>query len=654
MNPKRTLLGLSIMLVSFAGFSQVSITEGPAEDPDPAAILDLKSTSKGFLTPRMTESQKNSIIDPAKGLLIYQTDGAEGFYYNFGTSDAPNWKKMVDNSGPQGYWTQNGSDIYYSTGKVGIGTNTPAATLDVNGPAWFKDSLSVDGSAGRLFLNGASSTEPAIRWAYEGSSKMRLRYRLSDASLGEPHLMINSDLHEDVWGITRYGRVRQDYKGTFQAYVLYSSAPRSALYIDNDNDLAQARCISVALSDLGASAASIAIAAWNNGDGSALYAENEKNDNFTYLGTENYGAHGENGTSNFWGTLGGETSGVFGHLGDGAAPQSLTPGDFAVKGHGVELSSQDGVGYEYNETIGGVLGYNPESTSYSFGVSGYLGASYDGRSGGVFGAFHDAALWGALAYAANNNQEYAGYFSGNNNVGNGNGDNTGSAFSSIGIGAWGDLFGAKIKGEVYGLYTEGENYGLYAHGDVYRTGADVHMQKDEEGNNQVMYTLVSTDMIVQTYGVGQLERGKANIAFDRSFAEVVSDTEPIVVTITPIGKSKGIYLEDVQKTGFSAAENDRGKSSVQFSWIAIGKRKGFEDIQLPREVVAADYDEKIKTGLTNDNDPSADGSGLYYQDGNLVNGQLKKSVKNTSNITDYSKKKKGQVSIESPEGTDGD
>ncbi len=47
--------------------------------------IDLLSTPKGFLAPRMTAAQKNSIASPAKGLLIYQTDGAQGFYYFDGT-----------------------------------------------------------------------------------------------------------------------------------------------------------------------------------------------------------------------------------------------------------------------------------------------------------------------------------------------------------------------------------------------------------------------------------------------------------------------------------------------------------------------------------------------------------------------------------------
>jgi len=45
-----------------------------------SAALEVSSTTKGFLPPRMTESQRNSISTPATGLMVYQTDGDEGLY----------------------------------------------------------------------------------------------------------------------------------------------------------------------------------------------------------------------------------------------------------------------------------------------------------------------------------------------------------------------------------------------------------------------------------------------------------------------------------------------------------------------------------------------------------------------------------------------
>lgn len=54
-----------------------------------SAVLDLKSTTKGLLPPRVTAVQKSAIASPATGLLVYQTDGAAGYYFWDGTKWQP-------------------------------------------------------------------------------------------------------------------------------------------------------------------------------------------------------------------------------------------------------------------------------------------------------------------------------------------------------------------------------------------------------------------------------------------------------------------------------------------------------------------------------------------------------------------------------------
>ena len=85
----KALLSLSCaLLISFISldlYSQVSINND-ATPPDPSAMLDVQSDSLGVLIPKMTEVQKDAIINPANGLLIYQTDITPGFYF-FNGSD---------------------------------------------------------------------------------------------------------------------------------------------------------------------------------------------------------------------------------------------------------------------------------------------------------------------------------------------------------------------------------------------------------------------------------------------------------------------------------------------------------------------------------------------------------------------------------------
>ena len=53
---------------------------GGATAPEASAVLEVNSTTKGFLFPRMTSAQRLAIGSPATGLMVYQTDSREGVY----------------------------------------------------------------------------------------------------------------------------------------------------------------------------------------------------------------------------------------------------------------------------------------------------------------------------------------------------------------------------------------------------------------------------------------------------------------------------------------------------------------------------------------------------------------------------------------------
>lgn len=59
-------------VVTLCTFAQVTI--GSNNPPDASAVLDLQSSTAGFLPPRLTTVQRNAIQNPAAGLTIYNTD----------------------------------------------------------------------------------------------------------------------------------------------------------------------------------------------------------------------------------------------------------------------------------------------------------------------------------------------------------------------------------------------------------------------------------------------------------------------------------------------------------------------------------------------------------------------------------------------------
>ncbi len=66
--------------------------------PDASSLLEIKSTTKGLLISRVTLTQRNAIVTPATGLLIYQTNNTPGFYYYSGTAWAAVSPKGVNKS----------------------------------------------------------------------------------------------------------------------------------------------------------------------------------------------------------------------------------------------------------------------------------------------------------------------------------------------------------------------------------------------------------------------------------------------------------------------------------------------------------------------------------------------------------------------------
>ena len=84
------------ILLSVSKAQNIAInTDGSV--PDASSMLDITSTTKGFLTPRMTTTQQNAITLPANGLLIYNTTD-NTFKVNTGTSGAPVWTTLSTTS----------------------------------------------------------------------------------------------------------------------------------------------------------------------------------------------------------------------------------------------------------------------------------------------------------------------------------------------------------------------------------------------------------------------------------------------------------------------------------------------------------------------------------------------------------------------------
>lgn len=116
-------LTVFLLLVSCAAFAQDNMGIGTLT-PDPSAILEVKSTDKGVLLPRLTSAQKNGIPSPAQGLFVFDTD-TESFWYYDGTQ----WVEALGPIGPTGpQGPQGPQGIQGPTGPAGADSFVPGPT----------------------------------------------------------------------------------------------------------------------------------------------------------------------------------------------------------------------------------------------------------------------------------------------------------------------------------------------------------------------------------------------------------------------------------------------------------------------------------------------------------------------------------------------
>jgi len=134
---KFSILLLGLLFSFFLSTAQNNVGIGTTS-PSACALLDLTSTNKGFLFPRMTYSQRIAIGSLTPGLLVYQTNAVGLFQSGIYFYDGTQWKRIarsdeITGGGSSG-WTISGDDQYSNlAGNVGIGTSDPTAKLHLVG-----------------------------------------------------------------------------------------------------------------------------------------------------------------------------------------------------------------------------------------------------------------------------------------------------------------------------------------------------------------------------------------------------------------------------------------------------------------------------------------------------------------------------------------
>jgi hypothetical protein len=114
--------GVSVFEVTDSGVGTFN-----ASVPDVSAQLQVDSTTKGFLMPRMTNAQRTAIVSPAEGLLVHNTTNKGTAYY-----DGTNWGYL--NGAAQTIAGSGGTvNIPFASGNIVNLTLTASTTLTFSG-----------------------------------------------------------------------------------------------------------------------------------------------------------------------------------------------------------------------------------------------------------------------------------------------------------------------------------------------------------------------------------------------------------------------------------------------------------------------------------------------------------------------------------------
>ena len=202
---KRPLLNKFILPLFIGFFSitahaqNVGINETGA-NPDASAMLDINTSNKGLLIPRLSKAQKSLIASPANGLLVYQTDDTVGFWYYEQNKWVPVMRSITAGKGLTGGFIQGKGTIDLKpTGvvakKYGAMDSIPVVTINAEGQIT---------SATTIATNFLNKTDTLWSWRVLGNSGIdesknfigtkdnkALRFRVNNTwNLGEFHYQI--------------------------------------------------------------------------------------------------------------------------------------------------------------------------------------------------------------------------------------------------------------------------------------------------------------------------------------------------------------------------------------------------------------------------------------------------------------------------------
>ncbi|MFN8247912.1 MAG: hypothetical protein U0T68_03065 [Ferruginibacter sp.] len=615
-------------IISIDVFCQSLAVNTDGSTANASSILDVKSTLKGMLIPRMSKTEKNAITSPATGLLVFQsTPDSIGLYYYNGTSWI--WMPGVDQLNTSSWRLIGNTGTTPGTHFVGT-TDAQNLIFKTSGNAAANERLRVIGTGatpGQVVVNNTGIFAGDAFSVYASNTTSGATPSINN-SIGT--FAVNGYSSGNGTGV--YGEVNGGASSSGTAvwgnyYGTGTAASSTSEGIWGVNATAPA-----------GSGATAAVASAVRGDASGAagtaFTMGVLGVNTATAGSA-YGVYGQSTSPS--------ATGVFGvNLDVSASPSHGIQGQTAAVGSAAGLR-----GFNTATTVGalqngfGVRGSanaSPTGTGFVMGVrgdaSGATGATY-----GVYG--QSASATGFGTDAVNTNASGTGLLAiGNNAAGTYLGGGSGAAIngnavgtlsiaktaaSGIGVvGVGNNLTGSILTpttgagvvgtGTQYGVMgfatttvnTNGANTGN-TNGAAASAGGYFEVQnagtaqtwtyvgvRDNGGVNRkiigpgTVNTVVNDlnnkkvalsapeapENLFQDFGQSKLVNGRVHVDIDPIFAKniLVNEKHPLRVFVQLEGDCKGVYVTNKTQFGFDVVELDGGQSNTPFSYSLTANR----------------------------------------------------------------------------------
>ena len=496
--------------------------------------------------------------------------------------------------------TQTGSG---ATARIGIGTTTPGATLDVLGAATVRGTLSLPSSgaatsaAGKnsqanlmvasVFNSGAAApvaqkfellAEPAGNNTASASGTLNLLYGSGTATPKETGLKINN-LGQIIFS------AGQTFPGTGTVKSVGLSAPSTDFTVSG-SPLTSTGTLSIAWT-----------ATPTSTDTANTIVKRDASGNFagnTITAGDFFGGAVNTTTANFTNLTAASVTATNASISNSLYMNTAINSPLFVTSNTggatvIEASAASTTGPAW-----GVEGITASNNSNAFGVYGFATSS-TGSPKGVYGS---AAGINAI-----------GVFGQNGSL-----SSAGATVSAIGLGSWGDggtgggwgVVGTADDGYA-GSFTNNAQYyvslvaennnasgapflagnnatGTYclvdASGNLSCTGTKNAVVPIDGGKRRVaMSAIESPNNWFEDAGAGGLVNGSAVVALDPDFIQTVNTEQEYMVFPVPNGDCKGLYVSHQTATSFELHELGGGTANVRFYYRIMALRKNYENVR---------------------------------------------------------------------------